>query len=397
MKILYIDCNVKHLNPTANLISLLFTHIADEIDHFGPGYVSDDEIKGGILKYANNNEYDFVVVGPNTNIINDSSKENIDSIKYISSYTSKNFDTNILYDFYKDIKNNINNLECKLKLLTLLNFDYYAATIDQVEKLVKSKLYILAPGIEFITDINHLDSFVIKEKHYKAKKNRISNNWRDFIKSNPDKIISTTHFVSDDEFYFNDIISREYDINIPGIKYYLRDKAVKQLIPNKYKINRDFHLKFYSFLNKLKLPVYSNNFSLKTYRQIFQKKLSNSKIVFTAKGGFGMTIRKFFEIPAAGALMVCNPPFNFDNLGYKDKIHYIKFSENDNINEFIDYYLNDSSSSIIAKSGQRLTLKNHSIAARVIQIKNALAQILKNNYLRSEWCRGEFNIHKITD
>ncbi len=37
-----------------------------------------------------------------------------------------------------------------------------------------------------------------------------------------------------------------------------------------------------------------------------------------ARGGFGLPIRKFFEIPATGAMMICTPPYSFRELGFRD-------------------------------------------------------------------------------
>ena len=50
MRILYIDVNTVHINPTANFLPLMLLEITNNITFFGPGYVNSELINNGVLQ-----------------------------------------------------------------------------------------------------------------------------------------------------------------------------------------------------------------------------------------------------------------------------------------------------------------------------------------------------------
>ena len=55
------------------------------------------------------------------------------------------------------------------------------------------------------------------------------------------------------------------------------------------------------------------------YNSYFYSRLKNSKISYTCPSGAEFPVRKFLEIPASGALLMCQKFKNFENFGYINK------------------------------------------------------------------------------
>ena len=138
-------------------------------------------------------------------------------------------------------------------------------------------------------------------------------------------------------------------------------------------------------------PVFSHPILLRLYNLLFQKTLFESKCIYTAKGGFGIPIRKFFEIPAAGCLMICSPPNSFKELGFEHNVNYIN-AEPSGLNEALEYWLDNPKAQAIANAGQQLIKQKHSLSSRGDQIEKCIRAMVSGNYKGSHWRDGEFII-----
>src|SRR5262249_8591368 len=150
------------------------------------------------------------------------------------------------------------------------------------------------------------------------KRDRITSEWHAFLKRQSDRVISLHHFVGDNEFFFRGLAERRKRIAVPGVGYVMRERALAAL--RRQKIKPASRMIFRGFLaaNRLGLPVFSRFLPLRMFNVAFQGSLLDSRCAFTAPEGSGMAVRKFFEIPAAGAVLLCVPPHNFGALGFKD-------------------------------------------------------------------------------
>jgi hypothetical protein len=151
-----------------------------------------------------------------------------------------------------------------------------------------------------------------------------------------------------------------------------------------------FHV--YRVLRRLGLPMLSRFLPQKLYQLAFARGLLDTKLVYTARGAFGMPIRKFFEIPAAGALMVCVPPTNFAALGFRDGQHYVA-AEPEALPQLIGELLsNPDKAAGIARSGQNLVFAKHSLAARAGQLRACLDSLAAGTYRGADWVDGQFSL-----
>jgi hypothetical protein len=150
-----------------------------------------------------------------------------------------------------------------------------------------------------------------------------------------------------------------------------------------------FHL--FRAMRRLGVPVYGHPLGLHMYNQCFQRTLKTSRYVYTARGGFGLPVRKFFEIPAAGALMLCSPCTGYQELGFVDGAHYHSV-EPDDLPEVLEELTRTGAGHDVAVAGRKVTAKNHSLQARAQQIALCLDALTKGTYRGARWRQGEFFI-----
>jgi spore maturation protein CgeB len=129
--------------------------------------------------------------------------------------------------------------------------------------------------------------------------------------------------------------------------------------------------------------------ALQYYNSSFQRILAATRVVYTAKGGFGIPIRKYFEIPAAGALLVCSPCNGYDSLGFQAHVHYVP-AEPEELPDVLKRLAADPDAQRIADAGRRLVADRHSLAGRGGQIARCLRAMVAGTYRSSRWEQGEF-------
>lgn len=388
-KILYIDLNIYYVNPTRNLIPLLLKLIGDT-DIYGLGYLSDNTIKQGIdifIKKKKKN-YDFIIT--NEHIIFPIKKLNLNKNKLLNAYKRNyffQFDLNLLENFLTDTYTFFKDINAR-KIVFLLESDYYNFSDEQINELEQKEIFIVGLNKQFYSSKEEL-KFLKFESFYK----NVNNNWFNFINRYDNRIISLFHFVGLNEFYFDNLLTRKSIVRIPGANYFLRKKVKevlrkKILFPNKDKL----HNYIYLILNKLGFRPFGRINLLDIYRNLFTNQLRKSKYAYTCGSGLNWPLRKFFEIPACGTLLLATPFKNANHMGFIDGENFIK-CDYTNIVEKIEFLeKNPELAEKIAKKGQELVWKKHSILSRVEQFKNVLYHIKYDRFNGSYWKDGEFYI-----
>jgi hypothetical protein len=180
---------------------------------------------------------------------------------------------------------------------------------------------------------------------------------------------------------------------VPGVKYVLRDRGVQEL--KKAGINPAGSLIFDLFraLNRVGVPVFRSFVPLKLFNLTFFERLVNTRFVYTARGGFGIAVRKFFEIPAAGAVMLCAPPLGFAELGFKNDEHFVECQPEDLPKALKALEADMERSQAVARAGQRLVLTRHSLSARAGQFAACLDAIVAGAFAGAHWMDGEFKVN----
>jgi len=393
IKILFIDLNIQYIGPTRNLVPSMLNNKFN-VTIFGPGFTSEIVLKDGLDSfYKKNGPFDFILCTEHIffykNTLQDNKGKSLFDI-FSSSYVVR-FKKTSLLNFFKNTFDFLNKTKVR-KIITMFETDLIYISKAQLEILINLNCYIIGQGAELIKPSKKLQ--LNKSEKFSEF---AGDNWSYFVKKNNHKIISLPYFVSENEFFYGDIQNRNKIINVPGVNYYNRKRAIKLLDKAKIKMDKKYYMLLFSFLSRVGLRPYSNPHLLKIYNNIFTESIINSKYCFSCGSTAEITLRKFFEIPALGSLLILEP-FSSENrsileaLGYIDGYNYISCkAENlvDKINELED---NKELASNIVYNGQKLVLRNHSSIARSDQIYKSLDAISKGHFKGTLWEHGNFKL-----
>lgn len=395
MKLLFVDCYHHYLNPTSGLVPALFVSAAGDVRFYGPGYSSEDELKAGIRTYVDRTgPYDGLVIGMQVPLSAWDEHRLHRNALHVQNYNAYASSVSKVLPFFKDVLTNIGRLPIARRFISLLNFDYYATTPRYTELFEELDAFVLAPGIEFAAAAGDLPDWAWQEQHFVRKKGIISNAWVDFLRRRPERVLSLPHFVADSEFSFRGLSERRHVLSIPGIEYVMRQRGRKILKQHGLHPARKTIFNLLRAADRLGLRLYSKYIFLKIYHAAYQGNLIDTRFAYTARDGYGVLVRKFFEIPAAGAVMLCLSPVGFAELGFRDGENYIETTP-EHAPEMIQTLIRDPErAQAIAAAGRKLVFDRHSVAARTHQLKQCLDAIGAGAFAGSAWSQGEFKVHR---
>ena len=124
-------------------------------------------------------------------------------------------------------------------------------------------------------------------------------------------------------------------------------------------------------------------------RNNYLELISNSILCYCSGGPWLYPVRKYFEIPARGAVPVGWYCTGFENLGFKNEKNFIIAKTNKEITDIPKKYTIDELQSI-AFAARNLVWKKHSDWARIIQLSESINLIIKNSFNGSYWENGNY-------
>lgn len=393
---LYVDIDLVHLNPTATYYPQLIEAAVPDISFFGPGFSSSATLGKGLQNWIRETgPYEMIFIGPNSPILASScSDDEIRStLAYLRRYTSHESTEPQIVAFLKDLFAAIPVVDIEFRFATSLNFDYYAATKAQVQRLLDWNLVLIGPNEQFVRPLAELPAFVKQEKHYQRKESRLSDCWFDFLHAHPERVITALHYVVPSEFCFTPTDSRKAVVAVPGVEYVLRREANAAIRKSGVRRASKWYFHLFLALNRLGVPVYGSNAGLRLYNHGFQRTLRTSRYVYTAPGGFGLPVRKFFEIPAAGPIFLCQPCTGYRDLGFVDGVQFKSVAPTDLPRVLRDLSVSGAGHEM-AVAGRKVVAAAHSLQARAQQISRCLAAFRNGAYRGARWDRGEFVVEE---
>jgi hypothetical protein len=392
IRALYVDIDLVHLNPTATYYPQLIEAAVPNVSFYGLGFSSSEVLARGLLNWIRETgPYNIIFIGPNSPVLASKFGDDVirSTLHHLRRFTANGHTDAQIVAFLKDLFVALPKIDIEYRIASSLNFDYYAATPTQVQRLQELNLTLIGPNEQFVRPLAELPKFVVQEKHFQRKKEQLSDCWFDFLHAHPERVITALHYVIPSEFSFTPIHLRRPVIAVPGVEYHLRKKANAELRRSGVRMASKWYFHMFRILNRLGMPVYSHPIGLHIYNQGFQRTLKTSRYVYTAPGGFGLPIRKFFEIPAAGALFLCSPCTGYQELGFVSGVHYI-FAEPHDLPGLLQELMKTGSGHDIAVSGRKVTANNHSLQARAQQIRLCLEALTRGTYRGARWRDGEF-------
>lgn len=388
--VLFLGLNVRYMNATSSLWISVLGKIFN-VHCYGPGFVDSKILDGGIEKYVDSiGGVDFIFA-THYHCFN-MRLERIN--RFLINYTARaRKSVAVTSEFMDDSTSFLRRNKARVCCI-LTEVDPHVTQQSELDECLRHANYFVLWGKGFLNAKGDM-STVVHEYYIQMKlaKGFKLGSLDDFANANSSNIINLGHHVSDNEFYWGGLATRKYDVSVPGTGYYRRQKFIDEL--NKLPISVNMAKLRYRFIykvaDKLFLKPYSNFYMVHLYNLAFQQVLSQSKICVTDGGANNFPVRKFFEIPAAGALMICWPAEGLELMGFKHKINcYFVRKEEEAIQIIQDVIQNPNDFEHIASAGRDLVLMNHSTSARAVQFGEAFRRIQAGTFNGSSWQDGRF-------
>ena len=383
---LYVDVNATFTNPTRNLLPLAFLKAGD-VRFFGPGHVSSDCLARGLTSFIEA-EGPFDLVISNTLVLfSDSDDPARYASTLLSAYAYSGPNEDLLY--LPIIAKQFASLSLP-RIAILLENDFYNWTAREADKILASADYFIGFGEEFSplrAELPHL-----AEERFAGIATDV---WTKFSHQYRNRIASLLHFVSDVEFMISPLSSRALHWSVMGVQYHARGVARGCL--NRAGIDpvTDTRLrKVVSLLKKTRLMRDEKRWVQKALNNSFAARMAATRYSYTCGSGLEMPIRKFFEIPAVGCLLVCRPFKGFKAAGFVDGVNCI-IAEPDQLADLhFTLEAEPEHAEAIARAGQTFVLKRHSLDARAQDLKLILEAIVAKRFEGSYWRDGQHHLRE---
>lgn len=391
MNIVLIGVNQRYINPTNSLLPSVLAR-AGKLDCFGPGFVTEDTLQRGINRFLEekNCTPDIIVVNSQCLINTDAASFGKSLSRYSYVYNGGRITERFLDDIRNFCKTNRSIVAC-----AITDLDPHVTPQKWIDRIADSASYYIGWGEDFLQSDDKYESFrnegYIQQKIRKGHQTGLLNQ---FIKQQSERMINLGHFVAENEFFWGDLSTRRFDVAVPGSGYARRDLAKNALIKSgKCKIFQNRNKYVLKLLDRIGFKTYSNYYLVNLYNLLFQLELSRSKIAVTDGGGNDYPVRKFFEIPAAGALLVCWPAAGLEQLGYRNNDNCVFINSTNDIYDVVSGVKeNVERYQTMADKARGHTLLHHSAAARSTQLKRSFESIVSRKFGGSGWVGGEYSV-----
>lgn len=386
MRILIVHFNIHYMNPTAELWPLMFKAIG-ETEFYGPGFQPDEVLEEGLARYLERRgSFDCIVLSEHAANVDPSVDTESWAANYERNYYIK-FDARRALERKEAVLRDAR--ECGLPMVVvLLETDYYCLSENFASLLWELDPYLVGWGAQFIKPVSELPNLAAEGFGHRA-----NDRWWGIVTNRPHRVVSIPAFVAESEFAWEPIAARSRRWSVLGSGYAARKEARSAL--EKERLRWSGRGLYYGLagLERLWRGSMGNRVVVSMANAGFRRALSDSMASYTCGSGLEYPVRKFFEIPAHGCLLVCRPCSGFEALGFRDGVNAVVAEPGDVI-DVDERWLTQrmDASARVAASGRELVWEQHSLHSRGRQLRLALEAILGGRFNGGEWMEGRFEL-----
>lgn len=413
MRILIVDINFDYKNI---MYRQFYNQLSynNEVDFFGPGYVSREILDDGIFKFLESKEYSALILG-----LFFVYSANIEGMRYDAYAIHRNvipyYSVNDAYQCCRKIFEQIKNVSGIIKIFHYIEDNVFMPLADYriCEELIDNGFWLMGEPLQMMSEYSH---------EIRSEYSMLTNQMLELAKHNFSHYIPITmHAISYHEIFYMCYSLREYDWCVPGNRsknfYPMRGKIYNELQEKGYKCWEDDpyqklsvnsiaknRMNWYVFRNReekilskfIGKNIYVSSYPKMDYiavsREKYLESMRRTKAVFVEGGIGNVLVRKYFEACASGALMVGMNVPGMDAMGFRDGYN-CRIVNSNNINEKIEEIMeNRCDNEKIAINGRKLILDKHMFANRALSLRQTIDAIMKKNYQGAYWNQGDYII-----
>lgn len=213
-----------------------------------------------------------------------------------------------------------------------------------------------------------------------------TDHWVNFVRRNRARVLAVPHAIGMEQFSFTPLASRENGFSVPGTNYAERE-SVYRFLSTRQRLQK--------LQTKIEDRLYSHTHSSLSSKRLlaihhrYDAEIASSKIAYTSGSMYRTPVRKYFEIPALGAMPIGQVVEGFDELGFKDHHNFIIAETPKDVRRVLADYKEDEAQRI-ASNARKLILDQHSEPARARQLAESFQKIFDGSFKGSYWKEGGY-------
>jgi hypothetical protein len=382
MKLLFLDVDMRYMNPTRALIPGLLRECGATV-FYGPGYQPPAVLQHGLQAFIDREgPFDFVVGNDFTVLY----AEMMAAEPWrLDNHQMRAPRQSLL--LLRDIADSFRRYRGP-KIVFLLECDGHHLTKEQIARLEDPDAYyvvlwdqrLMAP-IRDCPDLRH-EPFA----------SRATDNFFEFVVANDHRIIAMPHFVADSEFEWGTLADRKYQWFVPGARYYYRTSA-REVLARAGLLSRQFPwMPMYGLLARIGIKPYANPLLLALYGAQFNERIASSRFAYTCGSALYQHIRKHFEIPSKGTVLITAPIRGFDAMGFVDGVNCFVRMPADLVALHRELDSDPARAQAVASAGRDLVWSRHRAQHRTCQLRASLEAICRGHFAGCGWNNGNWEV-----
>lgn len=360
--------------------------LCSDLEFIGPGFSNGDPELHLLQVLSTRDAVDVIVTTPHVALAAALANRSLAEVRAL-------YRRSFAYDFDDSLFGSLAGINALLAnttmpiVLLLLEADYYNFGPFEINSFTSIADAVFGFGPECWSPKSEM-----RHLHEEAFASKATDFWSDFLAEHGGSVSSIHHLVGDDEFCYTPLSARKQTWSVMGASYASRQAAIACLRARGIRpLMTSTKRKIIGGLKRIGALRGESNWSLSLIQRDFHRRLCASRYSYTCGSGLDMPIRKFFEIPAAGSVLVCRPFRGAKDLGFVAGEHYIDSEPQDlwDVHRYLE--ANPDNAQKIATTGQSLVKRLHSVAARSEQLRQSLEAVISKSGV-GRWRDGRFTI-----
>lgn len=382
-RVLYIGVNRKYVNRTFDVL-MRALHVNHDVSFYGPGYQPVDSVSAGPERWIDQTgPYDIVLFDHYTLMYAQIAARRKPFAGDVTHFEHAEFARYVpeMFRFLSAYRG---------RKCFVANWDVYGLEESIVENLESLDVFIIDFSMASETIAERLEKY--ESADLAESKTRgfwyasATDHWVNLVKRGRERVLQIPHSIGMDQFQFLPLAARRNRLCVPGTSYVERKRLYSLL-----SIRQRVHKVREKVVDKGESMLHTSlsDARMRAIHLRYDSEIASSQLAYTSGSVFRCPVRKYFEIPALGAVPIGQLVEGFSGLGFIGNENFLLGETPDDVVRIIKRYSNVEMQEV-AQAAQRLVLRSHSEVARASQLAESFRKIIDGSFKGSYWKAGQY-------